>query len=88
MMQESPFYEIIMQRGREQGREQGLEQGLEQVCARCPSKIYFLCLRNVFRRQDMQQVAEALEAILSVDRLIQLHTIALDTPSVERFLEV
>ncbi len=74
MMQESPFYEIIIQRGIEQGsREMSIKNILSVLAKRFP-------------QQDMQQVAEALEAIPSLDRLTQLIDIAVDTPSVETFL--
>ena len=76
MMQESPFYEIIIQRGIEQGsREMSIKNILSVLTKRFP-------------QQGMRQVAEALDAITSLDRLMQLHTIALDTSSVETFLEV
>ena len=78
MMQESPFYEIIIQRG----IEKGIEKGSREVSIKNTLSV----LANRFPQQDMQQVAEALEAIMSLDRLMQLHTIALDTPSVETFL--
>ena len=76
MMQESPFYEIIIQRGIEQGsREMSIKNILSVLTKRFP-------------QQDMQQVAEALDAITSLDRLMQLIDIAVDTPSVETFLTV
>ena len=75
-MRESPFYEIIMQRGIEQGsREMSIKNILSVLTKRFP-------------QQDMRQVAEALDAITSLDRLIQLIDIAVDTPSVETFLTV
>ncbi len=73
-MQESPFYEIIIQRGIEQGsREMSISNILSGLTKRFP-------------QQNMQQVSEALEAVLSLDRLMQLHLTAIDTPSVESFL--
>ena len=80
MMQESPFYEIIIQRG--------IEQGIEQGSREMSIKNILSVLTKRFPQQDMQQVAEALDAITSLDRLMRLHTIALDTSSVETFLEV
>ena len=75
-MQESPFYEIIIQRGIERGwREMSIKNILSVLTKRFP-------------QQDMRQVEEALDAITSLDHLMQLHTVALDIRSVERFLEV
>ena len=75
-MQESPFYEIIIQRG--------IEQGSREMSIKCILSV----LTKRFPQQDMQQVSEALETVLSLDRLMQLHLTALDTPSVEAFLSV
>ena len=75
-MQESPFYEITIQRGIEKGsREMSIKNTLS-------------VLKKRFPQQDMQQVSEALERIQSIDRLMQLLHTALDTPSVEAFLSV
>ena len=79
-MQESPFYEIIIQRG--------IEQGIEQGSREMSIKNILSVLTKRFPQQDMQQVAEALDAITSLDNLIQLFDTAVDTPSVETFLEV
>ncbi len=80
MMQESPFYEIIIQRG--------IERGIEQGSREMSIKNILSVLTKRFPQQDMHQVAEALDAITSLDRLIQLIDIAVDTSSVETFLEV
>ena len=84
MMQESPFYEIIIQRGIEQGIKRGIEQGSREMSI----KNILSVLTKRFPQQDMQQVAEALDAIISLERLIQLFDTAVDTSSVETFLEV
>ena len=83
-MQESPFYEIIIQRGIKQGIEQGIEQGSREMSIKYTLSV----LTKRFPQQDMQQVSEALETVLSLDRLTQLHLTALDTPSVAAFLSV
>ena len=80
MMQESPFYEIIIQRG--------IERGIEQGSREMSIKNILSVLTKRFPQQDMRQVAEVLDAITSLDRLIQLIDIAVDTPSVETFLTV
>ena len=79
-MQESPFYEIIIQRG----IEQGIEQGSREMSIRNILSV----LTKRFPQQDVQQVSEALEKVQSIDRLMQLHLTALDTPSVAAFLSV
>ena len=78
IMQESPFIELIMQRGIDRGIEQGIE----------------VCIRNIlsvltkrFPLEDVQPVAKALESIKDLDRLSEIHLSAIDTPSVETFLQ-
>ena len=79
-MQESPFYEIIIQRG--------IKRGIEQGSREMSIKNILSVLTKRFPQQDMRQVEEALEAILSLDRLMQLVDIAVDTPNVEKFLMI
>ncbi|RKU27344.1 hypothetical protein C6497_11380 [Candidatus Poribacteria bacterium] len=83
MMQESPFYEIIMQRGINQGIEQGIEQGSLQVCI----KNILSILSERFPLSDTEPVAEILESIQDLDRLSELLLIAVKTLSVETFLQ-
>ena len=78
MMQESPFYELIMQRGIERGIEQGIE----------------VCIRNIlsvltkrFPLEDVQPVAKALESFQDLDQLSELLDISIDIPSIEEFLQ-
>ena len=78
MMQESPFYEIIMQRGIERGIEQGIE----------------VCIRNIlsvltkrFPLENVQPVAKALESFQDLDQLSELLDISIDIPSIEEFLQ-
>ena len=76
MMQESPFYQLVIQRGIEQGaREVSIKNILSALTARFP-------------QSDTQHVEQALEAIFSLDRLTELHLIAIQTPSFEAFLQV
>ena len=81
MMQESPFYEIIIKRGFEQGFQKGFEQGSREMGI----KNILSVLTKRFPQQDMRQVEEALDAITSLDRLIQLIDIALDIPVLRDF---
>ncbi len=75
MMQESPFYQLVIQRGIEQGaREVSIKNILSALIARFP-------------HSDTQHVEQALEAIFSLDRLTELHLTAIQTPSFEAFLQ-
>ena len=76
MMQESPFYQLVIQRGIEQGaREILIKNILSVLIARFP-------------HSDTEQVEQTLEAILSLDRLTELHLTAVQTPSFETFRQV
>lgn len=75
MMQESPFYQLVIQRGIEQGaREVSIKNILSALSTRFP-------------HSDTQHVEQALEAIFSLDRLTELHLTAIQTPSFEAFLQ-
>ena len=74
IMQESPFIELIMQRGIEQGIEVFIRNILSVLTKRFPL-------------EDVQPVAKALESIKDLDHLSEIHLSAIDTPSVETFLQ-
>ena len=75
MMQESPYYEIVIQRGVQQGaRETSINNILSVLTERFPN-----C--------DVQSVAEALESIENLDHLTELHRRAVKTPSIDRYLQ-
>ena len=75
IMQESPFYEVVMQRGIEQGaRDTSIRNILAVLTARFPQR-------------DPQPVQHALEAILDADQLTQLLQTAALTPTFEAFLQ-
>ena len=75
IMQESPFYEVVMQRGIERGaRETSIHNILAVLTARFP-------------QHDPQSIQQALEAILDMDRLTQLVQTAALTPTFEAFLQ-
>ena len=79
IMRESPFYEVVMQRGIEQGIEQGArETSINNILA---------VLTARFRQRDLQPVKYALEAIPDTDRLTQLLQTAALTPTFEVFLQ-
>ena len=73
MMQESPFIELIMQRG------------IEQVIEVCIRNILSVLTKR-FPLEDVQPVAKALESFHDLDQLSELHSIAIDIPSIEEFL--
>ncbi len=72
MMQEFPFIEHLKQ----QGARETFAKNIQSV------------LTKRFPLSDVQPVAEALESIQDIDRLTDLHLTAIDTPSVEAFLQV
>ncbi len=74
-MQESPFYELIIQRGVERGaRENSIKNILSVLTERFP-------------QSDVQPVTEALESIQDLDHLTILLRKAVKTPSVKEFLQ-
>ncbi len=79
IMRESPFYETIIQRG--------VEQGIELGARETYIKTILSLLTRRFPQCDRESVSEALESILDIDRLTELHDNAFDTPSVEVFLQ-
>ena len=79
MMQESPFYELIIQRG--------IEQGIEQGSREMSVKHILSVLIERFPLEDVQPVAKALESIDDLDRLSELHRTAIQTSSVDTFLQ-
>ena len=71
MMRESPFIEHLMQKG---ARENSINN-IQSV------------LTTRFPQSDVQDVEHALESIQDIDRLTELHRRAVQTPSVEAFLQ-
>ena len=80
-MQESPFYEIVLERGIERGIEQGIERGIEQGIARGAREMgvknILAVLRTRFPESDTRTVAVVLERIREINRLDQLLNTAL-----------
>jgi hypothetical protein len=79
MMQESPFIEHLIQKY----SEQGIEQGSREMTIKNTLSV----LTKRFPQSDVQHVEQALESIQDLDRLTELHLTAIDTPSVEAFLQ-
>ena len=74
-MQESPFYEHIIQRGIEQGSREMSTKNILSV------------LTERFPQSDVQPVEQALESIQDIDHLAELLLTAVKTPSLEAFLQ-
>ena len=74
-MQESPFIEHLIQKYSEQGSREMSTKNILSV------------LTERFPQSDVQPVEQALESIQDIDRLTELHLMAIDTPSVEAFLQ-
>lgn len=77
IMQESPFYQLV--------KQQGIEKGIEQGARNMSIKHILSVLSKRFPNHDVKDVEHALESILDIDRLTELHLTAVDTPSVETF---
>ena len=83
IMQESPFYEVVLQRGVERGIEQGIEQGARETAVRNILTV----LTTRFPGSDIRQAAVALEASLSIEQLDQLLNTALVAATFNDFLQ-
>ena len=78
-MQESPYYEIVIQRGVERGVQQGArETSINNILS---------VLTERFPQSDVQPVTEALESIQDLDHLTILLRKAVRTFNVETFLQ-
>ena len=75
MMQESPFIEHLIQKYTEQGARENSINNIQSV------------LTKRFPQSNVQPIEQALESIQDLDRLTELHLTAIDTPSVEAFLQ-
>ncbi|MDD9974575.1 MAG: hypothetical protein OXU27_11245 [Candidatus Poribacteria bacterium] len=73
IMQESPFYERVMQRGIAQGIEQGREQGREQGARQTNIENTIAILSARFPNDDANALKPKLEAIDDLKRLKQLN---------------
>ena len=58
-MQESPFYEIVLQRGIEQGTKQGMERGMERGIEQGEARAKQMALLKILHHQ-FQTVPETL----------------------------
>ncbi|MCG9127091.1 hypothetical protein JT359_05750 [Candidatus Poribacteria bacterium] len=83
MMQESPFYKLIIQRGIEQGIEQGIGQGSRETFV----KMILTLLTKRFPLEDVYPVEAALASIEDLDRLSELHGTTLDISSIAEFMQ-
>ncbi len=74
-MQESPFIEHLIKKYTEQGARENVINNIQSV------------LKKRFPQSNVQPIEQALESIQDLDRLTELHLTAIDTPSVEAFLQ-
>lgn len=79
IMQESPFYDLVLQRG----IVQGITQGARDIAI----KNIIAVLTTRFPDTDTHTVTQTLEAIGDIERLTQLHNTALLTSSFNAFLK-
>ena len=83
IMQESPFYERIVERSFKQGIEQGIEQGARQTSIESTLNI----LNERFPNADLKPIRTALEAIADLNRLKALNLTASIASSFHAFQE-
>ena len=72
LMQESPFYERVLQQGVEKGIAQGVEQGIAQGARQMSIESTLRILTGRFPGADISLVEPRLEAIEDLDRLREL----------------
>ena len=91
IMQESPYYDLILKRGIAQGIEEGIAQGIEEGIAQ---GIRETSIRNIidvlttrFPDADIHHAIPMLEAIGDIERLTELLTAAASTPNFNAFLQ-
>ena len=86
IMQESPFYEHVIERGKEQGIEQGIERGIERGAKETTIENIVLCLDTRFEANTAATLKPTLAAIDDLPRLKQLLQAAIQTQSLETFM--
>ena len=84
-MQESPFYELVMQRGRAQGIEQGIEQGIKRGARETTIENMLAVLEARFPTANINAIKSRLAAITDLNRLKQLNLEASLVPDFETF---
>ena len=91
IMQESPFYERVMQRGIaqgiEQGDQQGYERGIEQGARQMSIENTLAVLTARFPNTDINAMRQSLEAITDINRLKQISLNASLAASFQDFQE-
>ncbi len=79
IMQESPYYDIVIQRGVERGVQQGSrETSIKNILS---------VLNERFPLSDVQRVEHALDSIEDLDRLTELLRTSVKTSGVDAFLQ-
>ena len=95
IMQESPFYERVMQRGIEQGIErgiargieQGIERGIEQGARQMSIDNTLAIVEARFPEADLNTLKPRLEAVADLEQLKQISLNASLAPSFQDFQE-
>ncbi len=91
IMQESPFYEQVIQRGIAQGDERGFErgiaQGIEQGARQMSIESTLATLKARFPDADVNALLPKLEAIADINQLKQVNLNASLAPSFQDFQE-
>ena len=86
-MQESPFIQLLLQRGYEIGYQIGMTQSIAQSLREHCIKNILSVLTARFSKWDVDHVEQLLKSIHSLDRLMELQFTAVKIPSVETFLQ-
>lgn len=82
-MQESPFYQLVVQHGIERGIERGIEQGARENAI----DSILAVLTERFPQNDTDTVKPSLEAISDLEHLKELHLSAVRASSFQAFLQ-
>ena len=64
-----------------------MQKGINKGARETSIKNTLSVLTERFPQSDVQPVLQALESIVDIDRLTELHLMTIDTPSVEAFLQ-
>ncbi len=87
IIQESPFYEYVLERGKEQGMERGRVQGIEQGARQTSIESTLAILNERFPTADVSAVRSVLEAMGDLERLKRLNLQASIATSFKAFQE-
>ena len=83
IMQESPYYDLILKRGIAQGIEEGIAQGIRETSIRNIIDVF----TTRFPDADIHRAIPMLETINDIERFTELLTLALSVPNFNAFLQ-